>query len=68
MKQWKRVFTSKGDFVTFNYLLSCISLHNLYEFFFLVDDVGVFSEKLQLSDQPVLGDWNITVFVSVRNY
>ncbi|GAB6021255.1 CD109 molecule [Chamberlinius hualienensis] len=40
VKQWRRVFTSKG----------------------------VFSGDLQLSDQPVLGNWNITVFVSDQQY
>nr|BAR45599.1 thioester-containing protein 2 [Epanerchodus sp. RS-2014] len=40
VKQWRRVFTTKG----------------------------VFSGSLQLSDQPVLGNWNITVFVSDQQY
>nr|BAR45595.1 thioester-containing protein 2 [Niponia nodulosa] len=40
VKQWRRVFTSKG----------------------------VFSGELKLSDQPVLGNWNITVFVSDQQY
>lgn len=40
VKQWKRVFTSKG----------------------------VFSGELKLSDQPVLGNWNITVVASDQQY